>query len=74
MIRLIQILVVGFLIYMIIRLVRLIRKFGSSSRPSIDDLKEQTKKFEKDSANIEDAEFREISPEEKKDSSEDING
>jgi hypothetical protein len=74
MIKVFQIIIVGVLIYMIIKLVRLFRKYISSSRPTIDDLKDQSKKFERESRDIEDADFREIPPDEKQDSSNKVNG
>lgn len=74
MIRLIQIIVVVMLIYFVIRLVRLLRKFGSDSRQNINDLKDRATNLKNKFKDIQEADFREIPPDEESKSSEKDNG
>jgi len=49
----------------IIKLIRLISRYRSSKRQTIDDLENLQKKEAKQFGDVEDAEYREISPENK---------
>jgi uncharacterized protein YpmB len=68
MIRLLQFIFIAIFVLLIVRLVRLALKYFSSSKPSIDDLKDQAGKFKQKRNDIEEAEFREIPPEEEENS------
>jgi hypothetical protein len=52
----------------IIKLVRAVMKFKSSQRPSVDDLRERAENLKRKMKDIEEADFREIPPDEDKDS------
>lgn len=74
MIRVIQVLVVAILIFLAIRVVRLVMKFGSGSRPNIDNLKDRASNLKNKFKDVEEADFREIPPDEERKSSEKDNG
>ena len=64
MVKILQIVFVLVIVMFIVRLVKLIVKYSSSSRPSVDDLKERAEKLRRQMNDVEEAEFREIPPEE----------
>ena len=74
MIRVIQVLVVVLLIFLAIRLVRLLMRFGSGSRPNIDNLKDRASNLKNKFKDVEEADFRDITPDEKRESSKQDNG
>ena len=52
---------------MVIRFVRLLMKyFSSTSKPTIDDLKNEQRNFEKKYKDVEEADFKDIPPDEDK--------
>ncbi|HLG33048.1 MAG TPA: hypothetical protein VI362_08385 [Ignavibacteriaceae bacterium] len=64
MVKILQIVFILVMILFVVKLVRLIIKYSSSSRPSVDDLKERAEKLRRQMNDVEEAEFREIPPEE----------
>ena len=64
MVKILQIVFILVMILFVVKLVRLIIKYSSSSRPSVDDLKERAEKLHRQMNDVEEAEFREIPPEE----------
>jgi hypothetical protein len=64
MVKILQIVFVLVIVMFLVRLVKLIVKYASSSRPSVDDLKERAEKLRRQMNDVEEAEFREIPPEE----------
>jgi len=63
MVKILQIVFILVMILFVVKLVRLIIKYSSSSRPSVDDLKERAEKLRRQMNDVEEAEFREIPPE-----------
>ena len=64
MVKILQIVFILVMILFVVKLVRLIIKYSSSSRPSVDDLKERAEKLRRQMNDVEEAEFREIPPDE----------
>jgi len=64
MVKILQIVFILVMILFVVKLVRLIIKYSSSSRPSVDDLKERAEKLRRQMNDVEEAEFREIPTEE----------
>lgn len=73
MIRILQILILGILVFLIIRFVRLLLKYFSSSRKTIDDLKAEKQRFEKEHRDIQEAEYRDLPRDENSESSDKTN-
>ena len=76
MIRLILFAAVAFLIIFVFRLVKLLTQFHSGSRPSnIDDLKKRAENLKNKYKNVEEAEYRDITPpEDESDTQKEDNG
>ena len=72
--KIIWIVLIGIFAFLIVKFVRLVSKYISSSRPTIDDLKEQRNKFEKEHRDVQEAEYRDIKPDENSDSTDNVNG
>ena len=68
MIGFLKIVFIVILIFFLIRLVRLISRYRSSTRQTIDDLKNMQTKDAKQFGDVEDAEYREIPTENKNES------
>ncbi|MGB5847206.1 MAG: hypothetical protein WBH40_01895 [Ignavibacteriaceae bacterium] len=68
MIGFLKIVLFFILFLFIIKLLRSISKYRSSSRQTIDDLENQQRKEAKQFGDVEDAEYREIPPEKKNES------
>ena len=64
MIRVIQIVVIGILIYLVVKLVRLIMNYSSRSRSDIRGREKEKDEIRKHFENVEEADFREIKPDE----------
>ena len=64
MVKILQIVFILVLVMFVVKLVKLVFKYSSSSRPSVDDLKERGEKLRRQMNDVEEAEFREIPPEE----------
>ena len=62
MVKILQIVFILVLVLFVVKLVKLVFKY--SSRPSVDDLKERAEKLRRQMNDVEEAEFREIPPEE----------
>lgn len=73
MIRVILILAIAMLVIFAVRLVRLLSKFSSGSRPNIDDLKERATNLKNKYKDLDEAEFRDIPPDDESKSSKDNN-
>ena len=66
--------IIVFLLFLIaISLFRVLRRLWSSSKETVNFMKQQKTKNSSQFTNVEDAEFREIPPEEKNEDSEKIN-
>jgi Sec-independent protein translocase protein TatA len=63
-----KILLVVFLVFFISRLVKLIAKYRSSSRQTLSDLENQQQGETEQFGDVEDADYKEIPPENKKES------
>ena len=68
MMGILKIILFFILFLIIIRMVRLISRYWSSSKQTIDDLKNRQREEAKHFEDVEDAEFREIDSENKKES------
>ena len=67
--RIILIMAVALLILFAYRLIKLISKFGSGSKPNVDDLKDRASKLKNKYKDLEEADFRDITlPDEESDS------
>ena len=64
MVKILQIVFILVLVMFVVKLVKLVFKYSSSSRPSVDDLKERGEKLRRQMNDVEEAEFREIPAEE----------
>jgi len=64
MIRFFLVLVFLFLFYFILKFVRMMLKYTSSTKSTINDLKHKAENLKQKYGDIEEAEFREIPPEE----------
>lgn len=62
MIRIILIMAVAILVLFVFRLVKLLSKFGSGSRPNVDDLKDRASKLRNKYKDLEEADFRDVTP------------
>jgi Sec-independent protein translocase protein TatA len=60
--RIILIMAVAILILFVFRLVKLLSKFGSGTRPNVDDLKDRATHLKNKYKDLEDAEFRDVTP------------
>jgi len=69
MIRFFLVVIVGILVLMVIKFVRLIMKFSASSRSSIDDMNKDKEKIRNHFKNVEEAEFRDLPPDDDENSS-----
>lgn len=74
MIKIIQIIVVGILIFLIVRLVRLIMNYSAGIKSKIDRRQKEKEEISKQFDNIEEAEFRDITTDEEGNIKEDNNG
>jgi hypothetical protein len=74
MIKIIQIIVVGILIFLIVRLVRLIMNYSTGIKSKIDRRQKEKEEISKQFDNIEEAEFRDITTDEEGNIKEDNNG
>jgi len=63
--RIILIMAVAILILFAFRLVKLLNKFGSGSRPNVDDLKDRASHLKNKYKDLEDADFRDVTPPDK---------
>ena len=64
MIRVFLILAVLFFLFFVLKFIRLFLKYVSSTKSTIDDLRNKDKDHKKKYGNVEEAQFREIPPEE----------
>ena len=64
MIRFFLILAILFLLFFVVKFVRLMFNFNSSTKSTINDLKQKAENLKKKYGDVEEAEFREIPPEE----------
>ena len=60
--RIILIMAVAILILFGFRLVKLLSKFGSGSRPNVDDLKNRATNLKNKYKDLEEADFRDVTP------------
>ena len=60
--RIILIMAVAILILFAFRLVKLLSKFGSGSRPNVDDLKNRATNLKNKYKDLEEADFRDVTP------------
>lgn len=60
--RIILIMAVAILILFAFRLVKLLSKFGSTSRPNVDDLKNRATNLKNKYKDLEEADFRDVTP------------
>jgi hypothetical protein len=74
MIKAIQIIVVGILIFLIIRLVRLVINYSAGIKSKLDNRENEKEKIREQFNNIEEAEFRDISTDEEGNIKEKDNG
>ncbi|MBT8380432.1 MAG: hypothetical protein KJN64_14530 [Ignavibacteria bacterium] len=74
MIKVIQVIVVGILIFLIVRLVRLIMSYSAGIKSKIDSREKEKEKIRQQFDNIEEAEFRDISKDEEGNIKEKDNG
>ena len=72
--RIILIMAVALLILFAYRLIKLISKFGSGSKPNIDDLKDRASKLKNKYKDLEEADYRDITPPDAGDPSKKNNG
>lgn len=73
MIRFLLIMAIVMLVLFAIRFVRLMMKFGSSSKPNIDDLKDRATNLKNKYKDLEEAEFRDIPSDDESKSSKENN-
>ena len=62
MIKIIQVIVVGILIFLIVRLVRLIMSYSTKIKSKIDNREKEKEEIRQQFDNIEEAEFKDITP------------
>ena len=62
MIKIIQVIIVGILIFLIVRLVRLIMSYSSKIKSKIDNREKEKEEIRQQFDNIEEAEFKDITP------------
>lgn len=74
MIKVIQVIVVGILIFLIVRLVRLIMNYSAGIKSKFDKREKEKDKIREQFDNIEEAEFRDITKEEEGNIKEKDNG
>jgi hypothetical protein len=74
MIKIIQIIVVGILIFLIVRLVRLIMNYSAGIKSRIHNREKEKEEISKQFDDIEEAEFRDITTDEEGDIKEENNG
>jgi len=72
--RIIVIAAVIILSLFVLKLIRLLRNFGSASRPNVNDLKDRASHLKNKFKDIQEADFTEIPPDEDSQSSEKDNG
>jgi len=72
--RIILIMAVALLILFAYRLIKLISKFGSGSKPNVDDLKDRASKLKNKYKDLEEADYRDITPPDPGDPSKKNNG
>jgi Sec-independent protein translocase protein TatA len=72
--RIIVIAAVIILSLFVLKLIRLLRNFGSASRPNVNDLKDRASHLKNKFKDIQEADFTEIPPDEDIQSSEKDNG
>lgn len=60
--RIILILVAALLILFVFRLVKLLAKFRTGSRPNLDDLKDRASHLKNKYKDLEEADFRDVTP------------
>ena len=74
MIKVIQVIVFGILIFLIIRLVRLIMSYSGGLKSKLDERQKEKEKIREQFNNIEEAEFRDITTDEEGNIKEKENG
>ena len=72
--RIILIIAVALLVLFAFRLVKLLSKFGSGSRPNVDDLKNRARNLRNKYKDLEEADYRDITPPDPGDPSKKNNG
>jgi hypothetical protein len=74
MIKVIQVLVFGILIFLVVRLVRLIVRYSGNFKRNLDGKEKEREEINKQFENIEEAEFRDISSNDEADIKDKTNG
>ena len=74
MIRAILVIVFGILIFLIVKLVRLIMRYSMDSRETLDGREKEREEIKKQFENIEEAEFKDITPNDEADIKDSSNG
>lgn len=74
MIKAILVIVAGILIFLVVKLVRLIMNFSSSFKENLDGKDKEREEIKKQFENIEEAEFKDITPNDEADIKSDNNG